>query len=166
MNKKVLFFISILSAFCIMLVIAVISLFGIRSSTLTLQKALQSKDSAFFEITVASFQNQLLLGNIRGVRNEIATLQSKDVFCGYTIVQDRTNIDSSWNCGDNEKARISIATIPVYYNDGGKKWGDVVFYTKQIEIEKLTRKLARYLVLILILNIIIYKIKVGNGKLI
>ena len=87
-------------------------------------------------------RNDLLFGNIRGVRNRLTKLAESDVYDGFVIRKGNEVVSKN----NFPKGSHFEVTIPVYFSDEKtRKWGELSFYASTAEITDFSKSTSFFL---------------------
>jgi len=127
MNRRLLTLLAALSAGTFLLLAAVFVGTANYASSSSIAKVSREVHATYLNEIIYNYKNELVSGNFRFFRNQIASLMDHEVFSDYAIFQNGREVEASEHfnerIGRNGYLRISV---PVWFNEEKTMlWGSV-----------------------------------------
>ena len=119
--------------------------------------------SAYLTEIIYNFKNDLVSGNYRSFRNQMATFIDHKIIAGYRIVQNQSVIEASDESLDEFRERgFREIAVPIWFDDQKTEpWGEVYLFvgdSEEINVDNLLLDKIRFGIIIFVLAIILLSI--------
>lgn len=112
----------------------------------TLNETSSNIHTTYLQHILLNNRNDLIQGNLRSFRIQMAKLSSEGAFDEFVVIQNGEAIDSSMQFNSQIEENFNIIKIPIYFDsEQNNKFADVHFYLNKIQYESWSSKISKIL---------------------